>query len=91
MEIVDHGKGQCRDCKAYSGMWVFRGSREINMRMREFENVGVGRLGLLKTIDSLWKAEYNFLKLSIFPTPVKVSPFHVYSCNARMELPNCRV
>ena len=55
MEIVDHGKGQCRDCKAYSGMWVFRGSREINMRMREFENVGVGRLGLLKTIDSLWE------------------------------------
>ena len=85
------GKGSVGIAKPTPACGSSGESREINMRMREFENVGVGRLGLLKTIDSLWKAEYNFLKLSIFPTPVKVSPFHVYSCNARMELPNCRV
>jgi hypothetical protein len=67
-------------------MWVFRGSREIILRMREFENAGVGNTLSLEDNRFALEGGVKLLEIEYFPTPKKykkVLTFHVYNCKCR--------
>ena len=74
-------------------MCVFRGSREINLRMRENEKAGVGNTLSLEDNRFALEGGVKLLEIEYFPTPKKYKtvptfaievggPLQVFRCSA---------